>query len=102
MKKVQVSEKANTAYWTGAPNKDIVGVPGGIYMEDIIIDGCVYRLIIEDGVPTLLRFNEQYGVWVKLKFKGSKKDFNLEDYIINILKNEYLRRVKAELSNRGF
>ena len=91
----------NQAYWTGAPNKNIVGVPGGIYMEDIIIDGCVYRLIIEDGVPTLLRFNEQYGVWVKLKFKGSKKDFNLEDYIINILKNEYLRRVKAELSNRG-
>ena len=92
----------NQAYWTGAPNKNIVGVPGGIYMEDIIIDGCVYRLIIEDGVPTLLRFNEQYGVWVKLKFKGSKKDFNLEDYIINILKNEYLRRVKGELSNRGF
>ena len=101
MKKVQASEKANTAYWTGAPNKNIVGVPGGIYMEDIIIDGCVYRLIIEDGVPTLLRFNEQYGVWVKLKFKGSKKDFNLEDYIIKILKSEYLKRVKDEISNRG-
>ena len=102
MKKVQASEKANTAYWTGAPNKNIVGVPGGIYMEDIIIDGCVYRLIIEDGVPTLLRFNEQYGVWVKLKFKGSKDGFNLEDYIIKILKSEYLKRVKDEISNRGF
>lgn len=102
MKKVQASKKANTAYWTGALNKDIVGVPGGNYMEDIIIDGCVYRLIIEDGVPTLLRFNEQYGVWVKLKFKGYKNNFNLEDYITNILKSEYLKRVKDEISNRGF
>jgi hypothetical protein len=102
MKKSTGLNQANTAYWTGAPNKDIVGVPGGNYMEDIIIDGGVYRLIVEDGVPTLLRFNEQYGVWVKLKFKGSKKDFNLEDYIIKILKSEYLRRVKDEISNRGF
>lgn len=88
---------ANTEGFAGG----IVGVPDGGYVEDIIIDGAVYRLIIENGIPTLLRFNEQYGVWIKLKFKGSK-DGNLEDYILGVLKNEYLKRVKAELNNRGF
>lgn len=99
MRKSTSQTKVNKLFLGGVPNKDLLGTPGGDYMEDVIIDGKKYKYSIEDGVPTLLRYNETYKTWIKFKFVGKKDGYEeLEKSIQHVLKNEYLKRLKNEIS----
>lgn len=103
MKKSTNRVEINELSSEGGSNKSLLEPSGGNNsMEDtIVINGKKYKYMIEEGIPTLVRYDETYKVWVKLKFLGRKDGEDLEKYIIDALKNEYLKRIKEKIS-QGF
>lgn len=61
--------------------------------NEIIFGGKSYKVITDDtGRVEIMRLNEKYGMWVKISFSSIPSENNADDYIIEVLSNQYIQR----------
>ncbi|MED4569091.1 hypothetical protein P9302_06285 [Brevibacillus agri] len=52
-----------------------------------------YILFYEDGKPILKQYDAKYKMWVELMFLGTGNSKEIEDFITQILSDEYIKRM---------